>query len=338
MKTIKTLPLLLLAGGLCFAFIAGCKSSTKGKVDVSDVKNIPVYIFRFDSALFTVDPGNLQEQLKTLAPKFPFFLGGDLDDTLNLMQMHDFITDPEVIQVSRYCQVLYPDLSGIELAFTEAFRYYRHYFPGKPQPAVYTYVSNYADVEFPVKYIDSTLIIALDMYLGKKFKSYLETGIPVYKINRMSREFILPDCMKEIASTDLIPDMDNKTLLDEMIREGKKLYFADLTLSALSDEVKIGYTPSQLKWCFENEENIWVFMIENKLLYSTYFQAFSKFVTDGPFTADFSTESPAKTGNWIGWQIVRAYMKNNPDVTPMQLMKNQDSQRILTEAHYKPGK
>jgi len=55
-------------------------------------------------------------------------------------------------------------------------------------------------------------------------------------------------------------------------------------------------------------------MIENKLLYSSYNQAMSKFITDGPFTTDFSKESPAKIGSWIGWQIVRSYMNHNRKV------------------------
>lgn len=326
---------LLLAASL---LIGAChhKDGVLKDEKITDTKLLPVKIRRYEMALFSVNPDSMQQQLKKQASVYPFFLSDGLDDTLTLMQLHDFITDPEVIKVFQNCKTVYPDLSDVEKQFGLAFQRYRHYFPGKTQPTVYTYISNFSDVEFPVKYIDSTLIISLDMYLGKNFKPYLEAGIPQYKINRMAKEFLLPDAMKEIASSYLIPPMENRTLLDEMVREGKKMYFADLTLPETPDDVKIGYTSSQIKWCNENEGNIWTFMIENKLLYSTYFQAFSKFITDGPFTADFSKDSPAKIGSWIGWQIVRSYMENNPKVSPQQLMNDMDAQRILTEAKYKP--
>jgi uncharacterized protein YjaZ len=61
------------------------------------------------------------------------------------------------------------------------------------------------------------------------------------------------------------------------------------------------------------------------------------FMVDGPFTSSFSQESPARTGAWLGWQIVKAYMKKN-NVSLKQLLDNVDSQEILEKSGYKPGK
>jgi hypothetical protein len=57
---------------------------------------------------------------------------------------------------------------------------------------------------------------------------------------------------------------------------------------------------------------------------------------DGPFTAFFSEDSPAKAGIWIGWRIVCRFMENNPKITPAQLMENQDFQSILSLSAYNP--
>jgi len=61
-----------------------------------------------------------------------------------------------------------------------------------------------------------------------------------------------------------------------------------------------------------------------------------RFIDDGPFTAPFTEDSPARTGAWLGWQIVRSYMKKHPDVKLPELLRNQDYQGILNQSGYQP--
>jgi len=109
-----------------------------------------------------------------------------------------------------------------------------------------------------------------------------------------------------------------------------------LILPKTPDHIKIGYTEKQLEWCKENKKNIWAFLIENKLLYSSGSTTFRKFFTDGPFTHEFSKDSPARIGEWVGWQIVRTYMNKHPDIKPSKLFSNNDAQEILMKSGYKP--
>jgi hypothetical protein len=62
----------------------------------------------------------------------------------------------------------------------------------------------------------------------------------------------------------------------------------------------------------------------------------NKLMQDGPFTKGFDAEAPARLGEWIGWQIVSAYMDKNRKVTLKQLLQNNDSQLILNQSGYKP--
>jgi hypothetical protein len=43
-------------------------------------------------------------------------------------------------------------------------------------------------------------------------------------------------------------------------------------------------------------------------------------------------------GRWIGWQIVRSYMKKNKETSLSELFSFSDSQQILSESGYKPKK
>jgi len=102
--------------------------------------------------------------------------------------------------------------------------------------------------------------------------------------------------------------------------------------------LKMDYTPAQFDWITKNESHIWAAIIENRMLYSTDNHLIRAFMMDGPFTAEFSKDSPPRLGEWIGWQIVRTYMDENTNVSLNQLMQENDPQKILTLSGYKPGK
>jgi len=178
------------------------------------------------------------------------------------------------------------------------------------------------------------MIISLDMYLGSDYKDYRTMGIPLYVSQRLTRNHIVPDCVRELCYP-LMSVSKTHTLLDAMIEEGRIRYFSEILLPEVDDELLMGYSPEQLGWCKANETNLWSFMIENEMLYSTDAQAMSMFMTDGPFTSSFSQESPARTGAWLGWQIVRSYVQKN-ETSLSALLKNTNSQEILEKSGYKP--
>jgi hypothetical protein len=164
-------------------------------------------------------------------------------------------------------------------------------------------------------------------------------GFPLYKIARMNKTYIPVDCMKGWAQSEFPGGpMVEKSLLSQMIYQGKILYFLDAMMPDISDTLKIGYTNTQLDWCVKNEKNIWAFFIEKKLLFSSNSVEFLKFINDGPTTNGLPKEAPAQLGSWIGWQIVREYMNNNKNVTLEELMKEPNEQKVLNLSKYKPKK
>jgi hypothetical protein len=75
----------------------------------------------------------------------------------------------------------------------------------------------------------------------------------------------------------------------------------------MKDAVKIGYTDAQMKWCEENEYEIWAYFKENKVLYSTEVMDLKRMTEEGPSTPGMPSESPGMVGAWTGWQIIKAY-------------------------------
>jgi uncharacterized protein YjaZ len=61
-----------------------------------------------------------------------------------------------------------------------------------------------------------------------------------------------------------------------------------------------------------------------------------RFVEPAPFTSAFTTDSPGRAGAWIGWQIVKKYMKKNSGISLQALMSENDYQKILNGSGYSP--
>lgn len=304
------------------------------KADVTETK---IVIKRYEKALFGLDKKHLRQGMATLYPEYSYFLGNQWQDTMNVLRIYNFLNDPNIRELYELTIKKYPDVIFLEKDLTEAFNRFIQSYPDKPVPSVFTYVSG-LDIDNPVYYSDTAMAIGLDVFLGKDVLAYPKAGIPKYKTDRFTPEHILPQCMMALSDNLIRMTEKNNTLLDQMVMAGKALYFQDVTLPGAKDEYKIGYSTTQLEWSRKNESNIWAFIIENQLLFSSDPQGVSKMMTDAPFTSGFAAESPGRLGAYMGWQIVRAYMKEADDITLKQLMEDTDAQHILKVSKFKPGK
>lgn len=294
------------------------------------------HIRRYETALFEIDQTNLAQNLKRLVPEFSIFLGKGNFSPEDINQIKGFINDEINQDAYREVKKQYPDLGSLTAGLKKAYENFSKETGKKEIPQTYTYVSGF-DFQYPVKYADSAMIIALDMYLGKDYEMYKKMGIPVYLSSRFTADHILPACMKEMAYPFIPEKKGPYTLLDAAIEEGKLLYFAQKLLPGTAEYIIAGFNKNQLQWCYDNESNIWQFIIENELLYSTDSKSMSMFMVDGPFTSSFSQDSPARTGAWLGLQIVKSYMKKN-SVSLTSLLAIENSREILEKSGYKPGK
>ena len=216
----------------------------------------------------------------------------------------------------------------------QLFQALKYNFPTFRIPRVITTTS---DVDYRNKVIvtDTIAIVELDTYLGKDHFFY--EGLQSYIVANMRPEQIVVDLANAYAQKYVL-NTKRKNLLEEMIYFGKLLYVKDKIIPFKTDAEKIGYTPEQLDWVVANQEQMWQYFIDKEVLYSTDSKLPSRFINDAPFSkfylAEIDNESPGKVGQFVGWQIVRAFMENN-DATLVDLI-NTPAQTIFNKAKYKP--
>jgi hypothetical protein len=227
-------------------------------------------------------------------------------------------------------------MDDVEGELRKAIQYYRYYFPDSVLPVFYTYIGPFAYWAIIDEY---GLGIELDMYMGEHFAYYgsFENNMPKYITIRCRKEFIVLNVMQALIDGTIPAAGAESTLLDEMIYEGKILYYSDLMLPETPDSIKIGYSTEQLDWCYDNEDEIWKYLVGEDLLFSKKTDHLRKYLGEAPTSVGMPDDAPGRVAAWTGWQIVRAYMKENKEVTLQELFNETEGLQILKESGYDPG-
>lgn len=312
------------------------------KVDISDIEQ-NVEIVRFGEQLFDIPLQDTLTELEQLHDKYPDFFNlftykiinvGGIGDEYFPELMGEFLTDTMILNVKSDLEKEFSDLNEMEEQLNKAFKYYKFHFPDKEFPTIYTTISGFNESVFTAEGI---IGISLDKYLGRDYPYYKKlSNVPLYKIKNMHREKLPSDVAYAWGLTEFDDIEETTTVLDNIVHQGKLMYFVDALLPDMEDSLKIGYTAEQLQWAENNEAEMWNYLVENKMLYSNRRMDILRYINDGPYTTGFPIESPARTGIWLGWQIVRQYMKKHEEITLPQLMSNKNYQQILNESDYYP--
>ena len=316
------------------------------KVDISKIK-LEIKIDRFDQALNKLNSANFSSEIPRLKEDYGDFyedyvsqmLGiGTSSDTAYYAILRDVLSNIDYMALNSEITQVFPNLSTKEQELTDAFKHILYFYPEQKVPRLISFVSGFT-VQTPIG--NNYIGIGLDMFLGADSKFYpsLRGSIPAYISRRFTPENITPRVIEYYIREEVLPERDDdRSMLSKMIYNGKILYFMNTVMPEIPDSLLIGYSDQQLKWAEENEANIWAYFLEENLLFEADYRKIQKYLSEAPFTPGIGdqNESAPKLGIWAGWQIVRKYAADNPEISLQELMKNTDAQEILSKSGYKP--
>ncbi len=312
-------------GLICLSIVA-CKNEDALADEIAKVKT-DFIVERFDQSFAKAEPKDLHNLKQT----FPFLFSKRIPDSVWIEQMKDTFQ----LELNAAVTSKFEDLTSVESEIKRLFQHLKFYDQTFQEPRVVT-LTNFVQYRNKVAVTDSIVLIALDNYLGSDHPFY--ANIPQYIVDNMTSSQVVVD-LATAYSEQRIFQQQKKTLLDEMIYFGKQLYFKDMMIPFKPDHKKIGYSESQLGFAKANEEMIWTHFVENEMLFDTDSQLPARFIADAPFSKfylEIDNETPGRLGQYMGWQIVRAYMKNN-DV-PLNKMMQTEAAEIFNKSNYKPPK
>lgn len=327
---------------ICFLTAVLCTAcnSDDPSPDVSALMT-DVKIHRFDQELFSLDSNDFDQSAMRLRSDYPSFSKVYMDimqvdklkKALPSNTILPLIKSKHMQSLSDTCNLIFEDLGPEEDLLSEAFGYWKHYFPNYPVPKTVSFISEYSVGCFT--YGDSILGLGLDFFLGENYPKYPYDYFPKHIRKYMQRQYMVPKAMEALI-LNYMGNSPGNQMIDHLIHNGKKLYILKKLMPESPDSILFNFSPVELDWCKDNEFNIWSYFIHEKLLHSTDKMKIVKYIDYSPHSPGMPEDAPGRTGNYIGYKIIEQYMQRNKRSKLSDLLKNQDSQLILNKSRYKP--
>lgn len=321
---------------IAIIFTVSCRPKTGNfAIEKRKLPTIDLVFKDYATVLFEADTARFAEHLRQIQPDFLPFLNASLDDTAGIRKLKSFISDTLARRMYLQTQEVFGQKNHWKSMLENSFRRFNYYFPSVPIPLIYTFVSN-VQPDHSVMAGPTELLIALDCFLGEDEPVYARLGIPHYIAGRMTPAHIGPAVWSNMFEAHIENKVLRTRVLDEMIASGKKYLFIEAMMPDVPDHVIFGIDAERMGWMQKHEGQIWTALVGEGLLYSSEPMAIRKLFSDGPFSADFSYDAPARIGEWVGWQIMRSYASQHANKSLSQVLSADDAQSILSQSRYKP--
>lgn len=325
-------------------FIHACDNNGNTSNLLNSKSKVDIEIKRFEKDLFYMNQEQVDSNIVFLKKKYGDFysvyflqimgLGTDKNPGFKYI-LTDFINNSDFKTLVKDCDSIFNDkkMEDIESEIEYAFANYKNVFPEDTLPQVATFVSGFSN---GIINTNGYIGIGLDLFLGSDYKFYPSLDFPDYLTRRFTPNHLVPTLVKGMASSKYEIEPENQSLVDQMIYQGKLLYFSKLILPETADSLLIGYTAAEMKWAEENEANIFQLLVSEDL-FSKDFLKYRKYTEEAPYTVNLTGDSAPRIAWFAGWKIIEKYMNENKNISVDEMMKEKDAQKILRLSKYKPN-
>ncbi|MCM1452106.1 MAG: hypothetical protein NC102_07595 [Clostridium sp.] len=206
---------------------------------------------------------------------------------------------------------VFPDLSALESAVG-------HIYDRARKEGLSLDSMRFASIVYgqprPLLRVDSVMLIALNHYLGSGYPGYSHWD--AYRRAWKSPEALPYDLAAAIVSTSMpMSQGQAPTLLSNMLYEGA-LVEARMRLLPNPDLAKaLSVTPDDLELLSSRLPDMWNELAEKKMIYDTNPLTSDRLLSGAPSSPLLNGSAPARAGRFIGYCIVKDYVKHNPSAS-----------------------
>jgi len=333
---------------LIFLWI-GCKNDiSEAKIDVTSISTNNQWV-RFDSVLYSAKKTHSIKKVFDLKKSSPAFFDLYFSEIIPISQtdslefstqIDTFLNHEKISLLLDTVHIVFPDIEALKQEMNVAMKYYMYYFPGKHAPDFYTIISEfgYQCFIFGTGKKDG-IGISLDMFLGEDFPykkvDPTNPAFSEYLTKNYKRENIVRKSL-QVLIEDNFEGFQGNNLLDIMVKEGKILYIIEKLLPDYENSYILEYDDQEMEWCENNELQIWNFFLDKELLFNPSLFDGMRYINPSPNSAGMPDAAPGRTGSYIGWKMVKNFMKKNKNLSLMDLIQHNNSQEIMES--YKPAR
>ena len=282
-----------------------------------------IIIDRFEKKFFNIQP----DSLKILINQYPYLFPSSFSDEEWLNIKNDSIR--KIIfnetQVEFKNDYLSRNISKLYYRLSDQFSNFN-------SPKIIT-INNGLDFQYKLIDIDSLVLLSLDCYLDN---DELYKAIPDYISEKMNKNYLIRDLAEKLISR-YVNYPTNRQFLDKIIYYGK-VYNLMINNLDFGEANALYYNEKEILWAKDNEKEVWKFFIENEILFNTSNILVERFINFGPYSKfgiSIDYESSPMIGKWIGYKIVKSYLKSNNKT--IEEILNMNEYELYLNSNYKPG-
>ncbi|EAY26964.1 gliding motility protein GldB-related protein [Microscilla marina] len=323
--------------------LGGCTSGkTDGCADDLDLSNIQVKIEIEDlnPQLMTLDT---EAKAKEFIKKNPGFA----QKFANLQRVGEqnvvkalvaFAKEPYMDSLYTQVKSVFGNYGKLKQELVAAFKHIKYYYPSFKIPQVKMAMTGIGSFFGRDIYMDDEVIfISPDYFSGLNAK--FKPKEPYYIQRRYAPAYIVPVIVQAISRTYNKIDVNDHTLVADMVTRGKELQFVKTMMPCTHDSLITGFTARQLANVNDkdNRKIIWGHFVEKQVLFAKSVRKKRAYMGERPYTAEVGVgkECPGKIGWWVGWQIVQKYTRKFPKKTFQEVMAFDQNIHLFNASAYK---
>ncbi len=296
-------------------------NTEKVSVDLKFINLDSIFVHSNEQKLTTdiLTSGILEDEI--LAYELGQCLGvGPLSDSGTVQRIKVFVNDPYVERVERRIAEKFANLSERKNKIHDGFKHLKYHFPQGNYPKNIVFLnSHFASNVFCTEH---EIGVSLERYLGAETDVIKELPDPIFQWikDKMDAQYLERDVLTAWIMTHYIPEIKGNTA-EQLIRWGKIIYLTEAAFPKVDKHIILRYSAEDYKWAEDNEYAFWNYLVKEKMLFSSNERDQMNFLNDAPFTVGLPEKGPDRLGQFIGWKMVKSFLKVNPKMSLAEMLE-----------------
>ena len=208
----------------------------------------------------------------------------------------------------------FPDISKIFDEINLAIHNFNKESQIKKNPVVNILISGFYN---DIVVTHDTINIGIDYFLQLNNK-YKPRDLPTYILKRYTPQFLIPTILISYFSQFNLMNINDESLLNEMIAFGKLYYVISKLIPCIDENIILGYDKEEWEILEKTEAFVYSYFIQNELFFEKNHLIKNKYINERPNVFEISPNHPGRIARWLGWKIVKSYIKSNLRVSQIR--------------------
>jgi hypothetical protein len=205
-------------------------------------------------------------------------------------------------------------------SFEESLSYLSYHFPGIKLPKQVVLMNNMFS---GVLLSDEQLFVGLERFLSSE--SDLVQSVPSDQLHNWQKEdmdiaYLARDMALPWIQVQLFKQEDEH-LAFHIVQAGKVLTVLQAAFPKQSETFILRYSEKDMEWANQNEELFWDYLVKEQKLFVNDVRDKANFLNEAPYTVGLPDKGPDRMGQFLGFQMVKSYLKQNKDLSLQELLE-----------------